>query len=372
MAKHILIQNRDAHPLHSVVLRLSFRLAATKLRAAFFNGRILDSSSGYYVEGEYDELQATARPLGARDAAGFCVNDGVDRGLMIVAPSAQRICWSPVYLSTVRALGGHVAAGLRLRRAVQTCSLEGAAAEAVFERDGRCQRLSGMARDGDALSSLREAVLRQTDNASAAEAGGSDALLSGRWSLVDRFDTDGRHYIVAYRNPAGVIDPRRLSQRERDVAALASLGKLNKEIAGDLGLTMSSVAAALASALTKLGLRSRSELPLFWRDLQGDAWRLGDDDGHLLVLASTSTSVSAAQERSCEVLTTSELCVAMHLSKGESYEDIALARAVSKRTIANQAASAYRKLGVGSRTELAAYLARGERARDSALSVQHT
>ena len=45
------------------------------------------------------------------------------------------------------------------------------------------------------------------------------ALLEGRWSLVDRFDSDGRRFIVAYRNPPGVLNPRRLTAREREVAA---------------------------------------------------------------------------------------------------------------------------------------------------------
>jgi DNA-binding NarL/FixJ family response regulator len=360
------VRNRGAHPLHSLVLRLSFRLVGGKLREAFFNGRYLDSSSGYYVEGDFDTLEKSARPMGARDAAGFCVNDGVNRGLMVVAPSAQTICWSPSYLSTVRGLGPHVSAGLRLRRAVETCSLDGPAAEAVFETDGRCQKVTGMAREPEAIASLREAVLRGTADNATHMTDGTEALLSGRWSLVDRFDSDRRRYLVAYRNPAGVIDPRQLSAREREVAALAALGMLNKEIASDLGLTMATTAMVIATILTKLGLKSRSELPLFWRDLHGDAWRLGDEAGRLLVLVGGLVATEEAHGHSSRLLTPSEVCIAIHLTNGDTYEQIAAARGVSKRTVANQAASTYRKLGVGSRTELAAYLARGGGARSTA------
>ncbi|MFT3924465.1 MAG: LuxR C-terminal-related transcriptional regulator [Myxococcales bacterium] len=303
--------------------------------------------------------------MGARDAAGFCVNDGVNRGLMVVAPSAQTIRWSPTYLMVVRGLGVHVGAGLRLRRAVDTCSLDGEAAEAVFETDGRCQKAAGMAREPEAIELLREAVRRSADDRGEAVPGGTDALLSGRWSLVDRFDTDGRRYVVAYRNPAGLVDPRGLTPQERDVAALAALGNLNKEIAGDLGVSMSSVATALASVLTKFGLNSRSELPLFWRDLTGDAWRICDEHGRLLVMTS-SAARNDAHQLSAELLTTSELCVAIHIAEGHTYRQIAQVRGVAERTVANQLASIYRKLRVGSRTELAAYLARGERRRPEA------
>jgi DNA-binding NarL/FixJ family response regulator len=56
-------------------------------------------------------------------------------------------------------------------------------------------------------------------------------------------------------------------------------------------------------------------------------------------------------------LTPAETAVAELAFAGLANEEIARARGRSARTVANQLASAYRKLGVGSRAELAARLA---------------
>jgi LuxR family maltose regulon positive regulatory protein len=53
-------------------------------------------------------------------------------------------------------------------------------------------------------------------------------------------------------------------------------------------------------------------------------------------------------------LTPSEQAVVAALLEGRSYAHIALGRSVSVHTIRKQASSAYRKLGVSSRSELVA------------------
>lgn len=57
-------------------------------------------------------------------------------------------------------------------------------------------------------------------------------------------------------------------------------------------------------------------------------------------------------------LTPSERDVALRASGGESNRQIARGRGTSERTVANQLASIFAKLGVGSRAELAARLQR--------------
>ena len=57
-------------------------------------------------------------------------------------------------------------------------------------------------------------------------------------------------------------------------------------------------------------------------------------------------------------LTTTERAVLRAMLNGASQQEIATARGVSYRTVANQIASAYGKLGVGSRAEVAALLRR--------------
>lgn len=57
-------------------------------------------------------------------------------------------------------------------------------------------------------------------------------------------------------------------------------------------------------------------------------------------------------------LTITEQAVLRAMLNGASQQEIANARGVSYRTVANQIASAYGKLGVGSRAEVAALLRR--------------
>lgn len=57
-------------------------------------------------------------------------------------------------------------------------------------------------------------------------------------------------------------------------------------------------------------------------------------------------------------LTTTEQAVLRAVLNGAGQQEIATARGVSYRTVANQVASAYGKLGVGSRAEVAALLRR--------------
>ncbi len=62
-------------------------------------------------------------------------------------------------------------------------------------------------------------------------------------------------------------------------------------------------------------------------------------------------------------LTAAEVDVASHLLEGASYADIAGARRTSYRTVANQVASLFRKVGVCSRQELIVWSERSADAR---------
>ena len=84
--------------------------------------------------------------------------------------------------------------------------------------------------------------------------------MAGRWSLVDRFERDGRRFIVARSNEHALPDPRALTPRERAVVHLAALGKPNKLVAYELGLADSTVASHVANAMRKLGVSTRVEL----------------------------------------------------------------------------------------------------------------
>jgi DNA-binding NarL/FixJ family response regulator len=339
-----------ASRVHHAVVRLSAFLAPEKLRESFFNGRVLGASSDHYDDTDFARLQARARGLRTRDAAGFCVNDSVDHGFMLISPAQQHLRFPDQPTPVVRRLGAHIATGLRLQRILSSATFDDPAVEAILDREGRAQHAVGMARMQGALESLRQSVLARAasdDDEQIAADPAWNAVLAGRWSLVDRFDSDGQRYVVAYRNPPGVLDPRRLTPREEGVTALAAIGRSNKEIAAQLGVTQSTVATLLAAALTKLGLASRTLLPLFWRDLHGRAWAVSNAEAPLIALS------HQGDPKGFSALTPAERAVALALLNGLSDRNIAQARNSSRHTVSKHVTAIYRKLGVSSRVELA-------------------
>ncbi len=89
-------------------------------------------------------------------------------------------------------------------------------------------------------------------------------LLGGRAHIVDRFQEDGRSYLVARRRPPRLDrESEALSSREAQVAVAAASGFALKAIAFDLGVTTSTVCNHVRSIVRKTGLASRKEL-VFW------------------------------------------------------------------------------------------------------------
>jgi len=86
------------------------------------------------------------------------------------------------------------------------------------------------------------------------------ALLRGRWSMVEWFDTDQRRYVLAMPNGPRVFDPRGLTGRESQVVGYAALGDSHKLIAYRLGISRSRVSDALQSAMRKLGVKTQPQL----------------------------------------------------------------------------------------------------------------
>lgn len=114
--------------------------------------------------------------------------------------------------------------------------------------------------DGTARDRLRAAV-RAMDAASGQTPATTEedalsiwqGLVDGTWSLVDEHDADGRRYVVATKNPVSVRDARGLSEREAAVAAFIAEGYSEKWVAYTLGISRTTVANHLRSALAKLG-----------------------------------------------------------------------------------------------------------------------
>jgi DNA-binding NarL/FixJ family response regulator len=156
---------------------------------------------------------------------------------------------------------------MRLRRALMSDASAAPDGEAVLGPDGKLHHAVGPATERTAREVLRAAVVaserargpRRREDPDRALADWR-ALVAGRWSLVDRFERDGRRYVVARRNDPDVPDPRGLTRRERQVAAYAVLGRSGQAIAYELGLARSTVVQHLASAMKKLSVATRAEL----------------------------------------------------------------------------------------------------------------
>jgi DNA-binding CsgD family transcriptional regulator len=196
-------------------------------------------------------------------------------GVVIIAPLAKLTTLSRQDTQRWQMLAAHVETGHRLRQGLSAGDPDEALtddlphnAEAIFEaRNFRLMDLAGRARDGASKKKLREAALtvdrargrmRDSDPDKALEIW--KALVQGRWSIVDWFDSDQRRFVLAMPNSPELGDPRGLTERESHVVAEAVMGHTNKMISYRSGLSTSHVSLLLRSAMRKLGVRTRCQL----------------------------------------------------------------------------------------------------------------
>lgn len=290
-----------------------------------------------------------------RDAVGIVAHTGTGTGVALNGPLDEPRAMGAVERRRWTHVAAHVGAGLRLRQRF------GEQPDAILDSSGRVLDASDGASSRDARDRLREAVRRRAKARGAIKHQDPDValtlwegLVGGRWSLVDRFEEGGRHFIVAHRNDPELGDPRGLSRRERQVAEFAGLGLRPKEIAYALGLSPSAVTNAEGRARAKLGLGGRAELARFFSP-RGLRRRLSE-----LELAGEPILVASAPliaEARLALLSPGERDVALLLVQGATNAAIAGRRGSTERTVANQVHAIFEKLGVHSRAELAATLA---------------
>jgi DNA-binding CsgD family transcriptional regulator len=222
-------------------------------------------------------FQPRMQQLGFADVVVANATDPSGKGCVILAPVASRTQPSPKIANRWSQIAAHVAAGKRIRHELASLRATGKddlEPEAVLDPDGHVQDALGPAASRGARNVLREAAiridrargrLRKTDPEEAVSTW--RALTAGRWTLLDRFDRDGRRYLVAHRNDPHAPDARALTLRERQIVGYAALGHSNKLIAYEMGLHASSVARHLRDAGIKLQATSRVELILRYADL---------------------------------------------------------------------------------------------------------
>lgn len=302
---------------------------------------------------------AVARAMGFGDVLGVRVFDVSGVGLFLAAPLPATRPISPAIAYAWKRVGAHLGAALRLRRALATSS-GGAPVEAVLDAGGKFHHAEPAAQGKTAQATLRAAVhammrargpMRRDEPRAAADLW--RALVAGQWTLIDRFESDGRHVVVARKNPPGAQDPRGLSERERAVAHYLALGHANKQIAYTLGLAEGTVGAIVSRVARKVGARSRAALaarlfgPPSHPAAEAAPLRVANEELHVVAWPQPAADAALA------ALSPTEREVALAAARGLGNDAIAAARGVSARTVVNQLASAYRKLGITSRVELA-------------------
>jgi DNA-binding CsgD family transcriptional regulator len=264
-------------------------------------------------------------------------------------------------------IAAHMTAGFRLRGSLSSCHADQADGEAVLSPDGRLLHASGKARSRTARDALRDAVV--TIDKARTRDGRADVgqaldlwkgLVCAEWSLVDRFDSDGRRFVVAHKNHAPVQEHEALTPREGHVAAHIAAGLSNKLAAYSLGLSEGAVAGAVTQVLHKLRLKGRAEL-LGVGAVLGVAWLQGEGRSRVAATeiraGSPPAKIAFASSPTAPILSQlspAEREVATAIMEGRTHEEIAIQRGVSKHTVANQAAAIYRRLGIAGRAELIA------------------
>jgi DNA-binding CsgD family transcriptional regulator len=181
-------------------------------------------------------------------------------------------------------------------------------------------------------------------------------LSSGAMRVVDNFFTDERSYIL--------LTPRLLPEPKPAAARFNLLqdvlcSSAQKLVAFERDVAPSTVASTAKSCLVFLGLSCNASRvpPLLLHAAR--AARFPDVDQQVPLSAWQHTSIPYAavsalrpERRLRGVLSDAEFKVVRALLEGFSHTQIARERGTSPRTIANQLATAFRRMGVSSRGEL--------------------
>jgi DNA-binding CsgD family transcriptional regulator len=190
-------------------------------------------------------------------------------GCVLAAPTNRVVRFPARTAGVMSRVARHIAVARRLRRFVDRDETGRVVvdAEAVLAETGRVLHAEGAARGTRERAILSSAVavlarakgkLRRSDPEEVLRLW--TALVDGKWSLVESIDSDGKRFVLVRRNTPDLKHPRGLLPTERHAAALVALGHPTKLVAYELGLSLPVVSALVASAVRKLGLRSRAEL----------------------------------------------------------------------------------------------------------------
>lgn len=217
-------------------------------------------------------------PPPTHDLLQITCRSGAGQGVLFGAGLLEPTQFSNAQLMRFSRVAAHVSAAHRLRTLLEepgSADLpEHERAEALIGPDGNVVHAEGDAKTPLAREQLRDAALvldrarsrrGRTDPGQTLKAW--KALVAGRWTIVDHFDTDQRRYLVAMVNPPELRLPLALEPDEARVAEYAAQGYSQKYIAYELGLDEAEVSRQLKSALAHLGLSRRADLVALVRGL---------------------------------------------------------------------------------------------------------
>jgi len=168
-------------------------------------------------------------------------------------------------------VGGHLAVAHELRSLLPVTRLVARIAAALApgtQARSSTREISGRAGDNERMIDLARGMdrwrssSRQRSRAEALEL--YRAVKSTEYALLETVDRGGERTVVALRRP-GVTG---LTPREAAVCRFAADGLSNKLIGAELGISASTVAVHLSTALRKLGCPSRAALVLRHRPSQ--------------------------------------------------------------------------------------------------------
>lgn len=187
-------------------------------------------------------------------------------------------------------------------------------------------------------------------------------LARGRWSIACCFFSDDAFYI-ALRAPDRIASDRRLASRRLSVLEKVLLYGGQKPVAAELGLAPSTVAIIAGNCLRAMGLdcgASRAPVPLTLA-VHARHGKTALTQARLRTVTHAGRTYSVVStprpERSlADALSRAEYAVTRLLLEGKTHAEIAAVRNTSVRTVANQLAAAFHKLGVSGRSELVCYL----------------
>ncbi|HET7544099.1 MAG TPA: LuxR C-terminal-related transcriptional regulator [Polyangiaceae bacterium] len=183
-------------------------------------------------------------------------------------------------------------------------------------------------------------------------------LVSGSSRVVDGFFSDERCYLVVRQSACRgeELSGRRLAILEQILRSGYQLC-----VAIDLQLAPSTITSSARSALETLGASGRPSrvhpIIMLAAIAAGNGTRRLANRSTMIEEASSLQVWSIPRpELRCASLSPAELAVVKCLVEGLSYEEIGQLRGTANRTIANQIASVYRRLGISGRNGLLHYL----------------